>query len=98
MIATFVAALALAGGSPVDPPVAVPAETGDSTPLKEAHGRLDRAQRIYQQSCADRAYGAYDDLCEQLSIQMRQIRNEVDKLERAEAQKPTKTQTAQPKS
>ena len=59
-------------------------------------GRPDATS--HQQSCADRAYGAYDDLCEQLSIQMRQIRNEVDKLERAEAQKPTKAQTARPKS
>ncbi len=59
-----------------------PAPEVAKTPLQTAQDNLDQTQQIYTQSCGDRAYGAYDDLCEQLSTQIRQYRIELDKQQR----------------
>jgi hypothetical protein len=51
--------------------------------LQTAQDNWRRAQQLYEESCQNRAYGAYDDLCDQLSRQVRQFRVELDRQERA---------------
>jgi hypothetical protein len=36
----------------------------------DAQATLDQLRQVYQDSCAQRAYGSYDDVCEQLGIQL----------------------------
>jgi hypothetical protein len=85
MIAAIMAML-MTAMDPAPPPAAAadpsPAPQVGKTPLQTARDNLDQAQQIYTQSCGDRAYGAYDDLCEQLSTQLRQYRIDLDKLAR----------------
>jgi hypothetical protein len=87
MIAAIMAMLTAAGDpAPPTPNAPPPAPEVARTPLQTARDNLDQAQQIYTQSCGDRAYGAYDDLCEQLSAQVRQYRIDVDKLVREAAE------------
>jgi hypothetical protein len=84
MIAAILAML-MTAADPAPPPAAAPPPPppqAEKTPLQTARDNLDQAQQIYTQSCGDRAYGAYDDLCGQLSAQLRQYRIDLDKLER----------------
>ena len=46
---------------------------------------LAELQQMYDQSCAAREYGAYDDLCDQLSHQLRDARVEADREARRKA-------------
>jgi hypothetical protein len=62
-------------GEPVSPP--------PPSPLQKAQRDWEDAQTVYLQSCSDRAYGAYDDLCSQLAGEVKQFRIKVDRLERA---------------
>ena len=87
MMASDPAPVAVAATPPSEP-------TPAKTLVQTARDNLDQAQQIYTQSCGDRAYGAYDDLCEQLSAQMRQSRIDLDKMEREAA----KTAGAKPRS
>lgn len=50
--------------------------------LKEAQSTYERALQLYKESCEDRAYGAYDDLCGQLKHQVHQYRVDLDRQER----------------
>jgi hypothetical protein len=86
----------LAASDPAAAPASLPPDPPAKSPVQVARDNLDQAQQIYTQSCGDRAYGAYDDLCEQLSIQLRQYRIELDKLERAAADEAEKS-AARPK-
>jgi hypothetical protein len=61
--------------------------------LDEAQANYERAEDLYNQSCADRSYGAYDDLCDQLKTQMHNYRVELDRAEHAAEEKPAKAQT-----
>lgn len=55
--------------------------------------RVAELRHMYQQSCEVRAYGSFDDLCDQLKRQMR----EAEKAQRAAARKrPTVAGTPQP--
>jgi hypothetical protein len=94
--------------------VAAAAPTGDSVPdtalastsplspeaaaLADARENLERVQTLYTQSCDNRAYGAYDDMCNQLSHQLHQYHVDLDKLERAAANKKPSTPPPAPKS
>ena len=82
MLTVLVAAVDPAASTKAPPP---PAPLPQKSPVQTARDNLEQAQQIYTQSCGDRAYGAYDDLCEQLSIQIRQYHVSLDKLERAAA-------------
>jgi hypothetical protein len=97
MIATL-AFLALAQPSPGAPTIAAPpaqtaapvAATAAPPAASNAQDNYDRAAQIYAQTCDDRAYGAYDDLCDQLQKQLHQYRIELDRQAREAASKPTK--------
>jgi hypothetical protein len=66
------------------PAVAAPATTSNT------QNDYDRAAQIYDQTCNDRSYGAYDDLCDQLQKQIRQYRIQLDRQAREAASKPAK--------
>ena len=66
MMLILMAALSLAATEP--PPAAEPADDPAAT--------LEGLQQIYDQSCAAREYGAFDDVCDQLRTQLRQARAE----------------------
>jgi len=85
MLAAVMATLLLAASQVSDPAPSVPTAPPQptSTPLSDARDNLDRAQAIYTQSCSDRSYGAYDDLCNQLAAQVKQYHIELDRLQRA---------------
>ena len=69
----MLALLALAAAEP-------PAAPADDTATS-----LAELQQMYDQSCAAREYGAYDDLCDQLSHQLRDARIEADRESRRKA-------------
>ena len=68
----MLAVLALAGVAPA--------------PSDDTASSLAELQQMYDQSCAAREYGAYDDLCDQLSHQLRDARVEADRAARRKAQ------------
>jgi hypothetical protein len=84
VMATLLAAADPASGAA---PAQIPPAPVEKSPLQTARENLAQAEQIYAQSCGDRAYAAYDDLCEQLSIQVRNFHIDVDKLERTSAAK-----------
>ncbi len=67
MIALFIAA-ALAAQTP--PPPVSPPPAADPPP-KSVEEKLADLHIMYDQTCVNRAYGAYDDLCENLGDQIR---------------------------
>jgi hypothetical protein len=75
MILGVLAGLLLAASEPQG----APAPTDDE--VKAARETYERAQQIYHDSCQERAYGAYDDLCEQLGRQVRKYQLDLDRLE-----------------
>ncbi len=88
MIAPIIALLLLAGDgqaapSPNNPaPTEPPATTPQKAALDQALSNLENAEQLYDQSCSNRAYGAYDDLCYQISRQVHQYHVDVDRLKR----------------
>lgn len=52
------------------------------SPVDEAQANYDRVEQIYTQSCADRSYAAYDDLCDQLKSQVHAYRVQLDRAQR----------------
>ena len=105
MIAAMVMALALAGMAPPDPTPADPAptppppsapDTGASA-VKDQQDKLDRMQQVYDQSCGNRGYAAYDDICNQLTAQLREVRIDLDKLQRDAAIASRKSNADKPK-
>ena len=70
-------ALAMAQAAPADPPDDPKADLADM-------------QQVYDQSCAAREFGAYDDMCDQLRTQIKRARVLVDRDAHAPpARKPT---------
>jgi len=55
--------------------------------IAQAQENLDRAQQIYAQSCDDRAYATYNDLCNELSDQIHHYRLDLDRSQREAAKK-----------
>ena len=55
--------------------------------IRAARDTYERAQQVYRDSCQERAYGAYDDLCNQLGQQVRQYQLDLDRLEHGRRQK-----------
>jgi hypothetical protein len=82
MLAVVMATLLLTAGQGSEAGQSAPPPP-TSTPLSEAKDNLDRAEALYTQSCGDRSYGAYDDLCSQLGAQVKQYRVELDRQQRA---------------
>ena len=79
--------LALLALAAAEPPAAAPAV---SAPAAEAPGEdtassLAGLQQMYDQSCAAREYGAYDDLCDQLRQQLKAARVQADREARRKA-------------
>ena len=52
---------------------------------EDAVSSLAGLQQVYDQSCAAREYGAYDDLCDQLRTQLKAARVEADRETRRKA-------------
>jgi hypothetical protein len=78
----------LAGMLAVEAQAAAPSQTPPSPPpdpIVETQNNLDQAEQVYMQSCGDRAYAAYDDLCSQLKTQIHQYRIDLDQLKRTAA-------------
>ncbi len=76
----LMAALVLAGSEPPpDPPADDPA------------ANLAGLQQIYDQSCAAREYGAFDDVCDQLKTQLRQAQRDAAS---QSSERPPKTNVA----
>ncbi len=46
--------------------------------LEALKATYERARQLYQDSCGDRAYGAYDDICEALGKEVRRAELEYD--------------------
>jgi hypothetical protein len=80
-------ALALAAADPAAPPPADP-------PPAPAAVRLDEARTLYQHTCQDRAYGSYDDLCNDLKSQIAALAREADREAKLAAKAPA-TRTPQ---
>ncbi len=79
----LLAVLALAAAEPPPPT--------DQAPTVEG------LQQMYDQSCAAREYGAFDDLCDQLTHRLREVRAEADRAARKAArQRRAPGQAAKP--
>lgn len=97
---TALIALALATSVPSEQgggvaPKITSADMGtEKSAVNDAQNNFAQAQQVYAQSCSDRAYGAYVDLCDQLSKQVHQYRIELDKLEHAAAERLNKPTSA----
>jgi len=52
--------------------------------------QLQGLEQVYAESCANRGYGQYDDMCDQMQNQIRRLRTEAAKRpkKKAEAQAP----------
>jgi len=72
MLALVIAALVTAQ-APTTAPATAPADP----PEKTSAEKLVDARNMYVQSCAARAYGAYDDLCETLGDQIHKVEREI---------------------
>lgn len=87
MLALVIAALVTAQ-APTTSPATAPADP----PEKTSAEKLVDARNMYVQSCAARAYGAYDDLCDNLKHQIGEYERTVAKEERAAKNKPATVQ------
>jgi hypothetical protein len=78
--------LALASTEPT------PAAPAPEPPPASTSDKLDEVRLLYQKTCGDRAYGSYDDLCNEMKAQIsayeRDLRKEARDAEKAKAQKP----------
>jgi hypothetical protein len=92
MIAVLLAA-ALAAEPPAPPSAPQTPQPPAGADLARAQEAYDRAMQLYAQTCNDRAYAAYDDLCDQLRIRVHDYRVELDKAERAAETAPAKAAT-----
>lgn len=83
MIALALAVAALAFEPAPTSPVAAPAQANATAPApadpppKPATERLADLKLVYDQTCRQRAYGAYDDLCETLGDQIHKVEREI---------------------
>ena len=80
--------LALLALAAAEPPAAGPAAVAPpavETLSDDTASSLAGLQQMYDQSCAAREYGAYDDLCDQLSHQLKDARVQADKDARRQA-------------
>jgi hypothetical protein len=77
--------------APIAAPVAAPVAAQAASNAKDDY---DRVAQIYAQTCDDRAYGSYDDLCDPLQKQLRQYRIELDRQAREAASNPEKAPSA----
>ena len=84
----MLAVLALATA---EPPAVTP-------PADDTASSLAGLQQMYDQSCAAREYGAYDDLCDQLSHQLRDARAEAAREARRNAVEARRHPRAAPAS
>jgi hypothetical protein len=91
-----IVAVMLATGQAGAPPAVSPPEPAAKSALAAAQDNVDQAQQLYLQSCSDRAYGSYDDICGQLAERVRQERVELDRLQRT-AEKNAKSTASLPK-
>jgi hypothetical protein len=73
ILAAVLSLLVAAGGPQEAPPTA--------EEIKTARENFERAQQVYRESCEERAYGAYDDLCDQLKKEVRRSQLVLDDLE-----------------
>jgi hypothetical protein len=85
------AAAAAAPTAQTAAPIAAPVAAQAASNAKDDY---DRVAQIYAQTCDDRAYGSYDDLCDQLQKQLRQYRIELDRHAREAASNPAKAPSA----
>jgi hypothetical protein len=85
------AAAAAAPTAQTAAPIAAPVAAQAASNAKDDY---DRVAQIYAQTCDDRAYGSYDDLCDQLQKQLRQYRIELDRQAREAASNPEKAPSA----
>ena len=81
-LALAVAALALepapaATAAPSAAPAPANATAEADPPPKPAKERLAELKLVYDQTCRQRAYGAYDDLCETLGDQIHKVEREI---------------------
>ncbi len=79
---------ALLAADPAAAAGTAPTVSASASAQGEAQANYERAEALYNQSCADRSYGAYDDLCDQLKTQMHNYRVELDRAEHEAEEKP----------
>ncbi len=72
---------AFAPSTPSAPGLPAAAEASD--PPESAAETLAGLQGVYAQSCVDRAYGSFDDICEQMALQIQAYRKKAAKEARA---------------
>lgn len=53
-------------------------------------GALEQLERVYQQSCAERSYGSYNDMCDQMRGEIRSYRRAMT-AERRSSRRPAAT-------
>ncbi len=94
MILAILGALALAGTPATDTPTpapapqtVAPAPAPDADPVTTARDNLEHAETLFAQSCSNRSYGSYDDLCNELSGQVHQYHVALDRLVRTQSSK-----------
>jgi hypothetical protein len=67
---SLILAAAVAAASPAPVP---------NAPTDDTQARMDELKQMYDQSCRQRAYGSYDDLCDNLRKQIREAEAELRK-------------------
>lgn len=77
----ILAALVLAASTP----------PSDGAPSEDQATTLEQLKQLYDQSCAGREYGAYDDICDQLSHQVKAAQHELDRAARHKGRLPSPT-------
>jgi hypothetical protein len=88
MIALLIAALLAAEPAPA-------ATAPEPEPTNGEH--LARLKVLYDQSCGNREYGSYDDLCENLRNQIRDYQRKVEREARAPKPPPPKATLSEAK-
>ena len=83
----ILAALALAAAPP-------PADAAPEAPA----ATLEQLNDLYDQSCASREYGAYDDMCDQLRQQVKAAQIEADRTAQRKGETPRAAAHPAPKT
>lgn len=78
MMLSLILAAALAAPLPAAPPA----------PADDATARMAELHQLYDQSCRQRAYGQFDDMCDNLRRQIHDAEAEARKAKPAETAKP----------
>jgi hypothetical protein len=76
--------------------LAVAALAGAAAQEDDPQATVRELQQVYQDSCAQRAYGAFDDVCDQINQQLHQAQVAADRAAREARRKPPASAAPKP--